>query len=214
MSDDQKPFTLERAWDDLRYALRWIVAACGWPAGIAARCVLSNKARQDILVWLAPIEAMARRILLLAALKAGVPNLLARRKHRATRIASAMLDAPLREPPENPADWRVLFSDWPRSSGAVRREGDHAGPQILAKEDAGATHVPAHNAYPLARRVEALMRLADDPKPAIARMARKIAEHRALLLVAFAPYRHNALPVESLLAEVQAHVDAALLNTS
>jgi hypothetical protein len=45
-------------------------------------------------------------------------------------------------------------------------------------------------------------------------MARKIAQRRAWLPHAFSRYRHRALPVQTLLREAQAEVDAALWNTS
>jgi hypothetical protein len=45
-------------------------------------------------------------------------------------------------------------------------------------------------------------------------MARKITARRAQLCFAFGRYRHNAMPVHTLLEAVQAHLDAALLNSS
>jgi hypothetical protein len=214
MSDDEPPATLERFWDDLRYAVGMILALFGAPEAIAARRMLVRRTRQDILAWLAPIEAMARRILLLAALEAPACNAAAPTPSYRVPVLSAMRDTPFRELSDNPADWRVLFSDWPGDAncgaGAPARKR-------TAGEGAGASkdrRFADYTAYPLARRLEALIRLARDPGAAITRMARKIAQRRAHLARAFAPYRHRSLPVQTILARVQAQVDAALVNTS
>jgi hypothetical protein len=209
MSDDHPPFTLERAWEDLRYAVAMILTLFGGPADIAARKMLLNRTRQEILIWLAPIEAMARRILLLAALKLPTLNPTARLK-RGAPIVNAMRDTPLPTLSDNPADWRVLFSDWPCASGAsTERQTERRG-----RDGSGAARFCDYNAYPLARRIEALVRLVQHPAASIERMARKITVRRAHLCFAFGRYRHNAMPVETLLKEVQTHVDAALWNTS
>ncbi len=203
-SAQQRP-ALERFWDDLNYAVGLILSVFGGPQEIASRRMLIARSRQEILIWLAPIEAMARRILLLAALRAPAPNLPERRK-RAAPIESALRDAPFRELSDNPADWRVLFNDWPRESGLRKQRAVLPQPVLKRFTD--------YNAYPLARRLEALVRLARDPSAAIQRTARKIAERRGELCFAFARYRHDAMPVQSLLNDVQRHVDAALWNTS
>jgi hypothetical protein len=207
MTDDTPPFTLDRAWNDLKYAVAMILTLFGGAAEIAARKMLLNRTRQEILIWLAPIEAMARRILLLAALRAAPPNPPERHKPHRAPLASAMRDAPLPDLSDNPADWRAVFSDWP--SGCAHRRGEFA-----ERREPEGKRFTDYNAYPLARRIEALVRLARDPANAIKRMARKIAERRTQLCAAFARYRHPGGPVQTLLNEVQAHVDAALWNTS
>lgn len=204
MTDDTPPFTLQRAWEDLRFAVNWLLSACGLPAEIAARRLMFPSTRQEILTWLAPVEAMARRVLLLAALKAP-HNLPVRTITRDAPVRSAMRDAVYREPSDNPADWCVLFSDWPQE---VRQ------PKRYDPRDMAVPRATQNNAYPLARRVEALIRLCRDPGAAIQRMARKIALRRGELRFAFKPFRHDGGPVQTLLNDVQAHVDAALWNAS
>ena len=39
MTDDSPPFTLERAWDDLKYAVGMILSVFGGPVEIAARTI-------------------------------------------------------------------------------------------------------------------------------------------------------------------------------
>ena len=87
-------------------------------------------------------------------------------------------------------------------------------PKRYDPRDIAVPRASENNAYPLARRVEALIRLCRDPGAAIQRMARKIALRRGELRSAFAQFRHEGGPVQTLLNEVQAHVDAALWNTS
>jgi hypothetical protein len=159
-----------------------------------------------MLSWLAPIEAFARRVLLLAALKEPTPNL-PEPTRRGEAIVSAMRDTPPPDLPDNPADWRAVFSEWPSGVGFPRKE-------CADKRLRACTRFTEFNAYPLARRIEALVRLARDPRAAIKRMARKIAARRNWLLYAFSRYRHDARPVQTLLMEVQREVDTALLNTS
>jgi hypothetical protein len=203
MTDDDPPFTLANAWEDLRYVVSMIVSVFGGPAQIAAQQMLLARTRQEILVWLAPIEALARRVLLLAALAAPVSNLPLERRKAAPPVENAFRDTPYQDLSDNPADWRVLFNDWPKTGGKGRRS-------VRTMR----TPSPGFNAYPLARRLEALLRLADDPGAAIRRMAAKLAQRRALVATAFAPYRHKGGPVQPRLEEVQAQVDAALWNTS
>jgi hypothetical protein len=206
MNDDTPPFTLQRAWEDLKYAVGLILSACGLPGEIAARRMLLNRTRQEILVWLAPVEALARRILLLAALKEPTPNP-PERPRRGTAIASAMRDTPPPDLSDNPADWRAVFSEWPPGVGFPRKQS--AEPGMPAGK-----RMTDYNAYPLARRIEALVRLARDPSAAIKRMAKKIAERRAWLCFAFGAFRHHPTAIDTLLRQTQAQVDWALLNTS
>ena len=207
MTDDGPPFTLQRAWDDLKWAVGWILSAVGSPSDIAAYKMMLARTRQEILIWLAPIEAMARRILLLAALKEPAPNLPGRRRKPDAPVENAFRDTPFQELSDNPADWRVLFNDWPHASGKPR-ENYEGRPRAVLKR------FTDYNAYPLARRLEALVRLARDPGAAIKRMAKKIAARRGQLCFAFGKYRHDGGSVQTLLNDVQARVDAVLWNTS
>jgi hypothetical protein len=210
MTDDTPPFarqraTLEQFWGDLKYAVGMILSVFGSPSDIAAYKMMLARTRQEILIWLAPVEAMARRILLLAALTAQPPNLPERRRRPDPPVESALRDAPFHELSDHSADWRVLFNNWPHAGGQPR---ENTGRRPVLKR------FTDYNAYPLARRVEALVRLARDPAAAIRRMAMKIALRRGQLRLAFARYRHDGGPVQALLDDVQAHVDAALWNTS
>ncbi|HWA22430.1 MAG TPA: hypothetical protein VG735_11145, partial [Caulobacterales bacterium] len=69
------------------------------------------------------------------------------------------------------------------------------------------------NALPLARRLEALRRVLENPAPALARLCRLIAARREAVEAAFRPYRPRATCVQAALADAQREIDLAF-NTS
>jgi hypothetical protein len=206
MDDEHRPYTIERAWEDLHYAVDLLLGFVGLPGDLARMRLVRRVKREDILVWLAPIEALVRRILLFVALQSPLPNF-APHCSRDLRLRSAMRDTPVQELSEESADWRVLFRVWPGANPRAAKRAD-------AWTGQGGCRASDYNTYPLARRIEALVRVARDPARAIARLARKIAQRRAELWVVFAPYRHRGGPVQTILNEAQAAVDAALSDTS
>jgi hypothetical protein len=69
------------------------------------------------------------------------------------------------------------------------------------------------NALPLARRLEALRRVLENPAPALARLCRLIATKRDAVEAAFRTYRPPANAAQDPLAEAQRELDLAF-NTS
>lgn len=201
--EDEAPFSLSSAWAHLGDLIAMMIALFGAPASIAARLLLLRANRQDILRWLAPLEALARRLLVLEAAQLA-PRNDAACPYPAARIASLMRDAPTTPMSENSAEWRVIFNVWP----VARRIGARTSTSMRN------AHAPSFNAVALAKRIEALSRLAQDRAACIARMARRLAQHRESAAHAFAPYRPPAGPVHTMLLQTQAQVEAALANTS
>jgi hypothetical protein len=203
--DAPKPFVLADAFASLKDAVCWIINLWGAPEAIAAQKFLRRETRQHILQWLAPIEALARRVLLIAALEAPPANA-APTAAFLPPVRSALRDTPpAPDLSDDPTEWRTIFKVWPyarRVSAPARCEG------------VGLERTRGCDAYPLAKRLEALIRLARDPASCIARLARRLALARRQAPRAFAPYRHRGGPVQTLLREAQAAVDAALANTS
>ncbi len=179
-----------------------VIALFGAPAAIAAMRILRRATRIEILHWLAPLEALARRLLLLEAAELPPRNAPPARFVASGRIANALRDTPA--PSEDPAQWRVRFSLWPH--GAQRRSAREAR-----------IGQPAHSiketALALAKRLEALSRLLQNRKAYVQRMASLLAARRDTAFTAFAPFRFPG-PVATLLAETQAQVETALANTS
>jgi hypothetical protein len=61
------PTSREDAWAHLFDIIAMVIALFGTPAAIAAQRLLRRATRIEIPHWLAPLEALARRLLLLEA---------------------------------------------------------------------------------------------------------------------------------------------------
>ena len=197
------PFPLQDAWAHVGELYDWIVSLFGAPRALADRLILLRKQRHEILAWLVPVEALARRLLLLKALslpKANTPPVFTPGA-RVARFADRA--APVME--EDAESWRVRFSVWPH--GATRKAASNPP---LAMQRGGA---PTENALPLARRLEALRRVLENPEPALKRLTRLLAARRKTAPAAFAPYRPPAGPCATPLAEAQEEL-ALAWNTS
>jgi hypothetical protein len=168
--------------------------------------MLPRAARIQILQWLAPLEAQARRLLVLEALKLPAPNqpppFIPKGK-----LANAYADKPAPDLPADETQWRVRFHVW---SGGAAKPGRAPGiPNARS-------YPVSYNALPLARRIEALRRVFDQRDLYAARLAVRLHHAPAQARKAFAPYRHRATAVQTLLRQTQDQVDLALaaLNSS
>jgi hypothetical protein len=210
MEDGEEPFTLLAAWEQVKVLLGFITALFGAPGALAAQLYLRAATRLEILQWLAPLEALARRLLAIEALALPPPNMPPPR----TRLRDAPVDGALREPAlpaaaaADPETWRVVFNLWP---GA--RAGAHTPARAHTAAPEGDPPL-LRNALSLARRIEALRRLAEAPEHALRRMAALLAARRAEAAARFTNYaprkRLRACPAASLLEAAQAHLCAAL----
>jgi hypothetical protein len=184
-----------------------IVNLFGAPADIAARLLLRRQMRHDMLAWLGPIEALARRLLLLKALACPAPNCKAAPPARAANLVIAFADRQEQDLPEDAAHWRVRFAVWPYG----HRRSKPTTPKIETRRGGGIRF----DAIPLARRLEALRRVLDNPDAAVARLVRLLAARRESAPAAFRPYRPPGGPAVTALAEAQREVELKLaLNTS
>jgi hypothetical protein len=205
--EDDEPFDLETAWADLQHALFGLLTTIGGcVAALADRLILPRAARMEILQWLAPIEAIARRLLVIEALKLPPPNQPAPFVPKG-RLASAYADRPEAVLSDNPKDWRVRFHTWSASAPTNKSAN------VIAALRA---HAIQHNAIPLARRIEALRRLFDQRELYAQRLARSLHHAPTRAPRAFSPYRHRATAVLTLMRRTQAEADHALaaLNSS
>jgi hypothetical protein len=200
-----EPTSREDRWFHLADMVGAVMHLFGSPAAIAAMRILRRALRRDILHWLAPLEALARRLLLIEATKLPRRNAPPSRAVFTGRLANALRDSP--PPSEDPAHWRVRFSLWPH--GAHRRAPGHA----LQEQRAARPRSPKENALAIAKRIEALVRMLENRKAYVLRMATLLAARREQAFVAFTPYRYGG-PVRFALEETQAELDEALTNTS
>ncbi len=207
--EDDEPFTLEAAWADLQHRIAMMLGAFGGCAlAIAERLILPRKARIEILQWLAPLEAAARRLILLEALKLPAPNQPAPFIPKG-KLASAYADKPEAELAEDETKWRVRFHVWTAGVPSANKNKALGKPAVQS-------YPIQYNAVPLARRVEALRRLFDQREIYAKRLAQRLHHAPKQARKAFAPYRHRATVVLTLMRRVQHEVDLALgaLNTS
>ncbi|MES1204205.1 MAG: hypothetical protein ABUS57_22420, partial [Pseudomonadota bacterium] len=177
----------------------------GAPFDIAMQLILARQNRRDILAWLGPVEALARRLLLLKALSMPTPNEAAP-KTLPGRVVIAFADRPIEDINPESEEWRVRFCVMPRG---VLRAQRNAG-EVCKDQRGGDINF---NALPLARRLEALRRLLENPQPALARLCRLLATQRPAVESAFRPYRPRATCVQTALNDAQREIDLAL-NTS
>jgi hypothetical protein len=205
---NREPFSLQDAWQYVGELYAAIVSLFGAPFEIATQFILMRQNRRDILAWLGPAEALARRLLLLKALSMPKTNY-APPKAMAGRLVIAFADRPIEDINTETAKWRVRFCVMPH--GLLRRtrsKEPNAG--LCADQRGGDINF---NAIPLARRIEALRRVLENPAPALARLCTLLATQRAAVEAAFRPYRPRATCAQAALAEAQSEVDLAL-NTS
>ena len=149
---------------------------------------------------------LARRLLLLKALTMPKPND-APPKALPGRIMIAFADRQIADIHPKSAEWRVRFNVMPM--GALSRK-PRTESGAGADRRGGAVNF---NALPLARRLEALRRVLENPQPALARLCRLIATKREAVAAAFRAYRAPANTVQTALSDAQRELDHAL-NTS
>jgi hypothetical protein len=210
---DDEPFTLEAAWDNLRYLAQFLFSLFATPAALAAQMLLSKAKRVEILQWLAPLEAAARRLILLEALTLPAPNAPAP-PAPCGFIGNTYADRTLPDFPENAEDWRVHFH-------VFRASKPSPAPQDKRTHSACGIR---YDAIALARRIEALRRVLENREAAVRQLAARVlgvqphmkAQVMARVERCFAPYRHKPGGARSLLPAVQREADLALarLNSS
>lgn len=161
-------------WRVARAFLHTLQALFGAPEAIAAQSVYVGRTHARVASWLRCAEAMMRRLLLIEA--AAYPKPDARPLPRPKRKRARKL---MTFTPEQPEKWRVSFRCFAGNAPATtRRTRRAANPARVAPTN-------FRSAWPLAERLEALIRVFNDPTAYARRVARRL--HAA-------PYRlHEAL---------------------
>lgn len=177
--------TAENLWTRARAMFARALAALGDPAAIAAIATLPSALRRRIVAWLAPLEHIVRKLLLAeAAQMRAAPTWTAALQARIAAPAcareGASEDARSNSNPSTPETWSVRFAlSLPRDPRIV---ADAHAPRIRSLWDDGpvATRRPSpvrqataeDGAVRLARRLEALRRVLENPRPHALRLAR------------------------------------------
>ncbi|MBI1251886.1 MAG: hypothetical protein GC189_10470 [Alphaproteobacteria bacterium] len=161
------PTPADALWDFLRTLVNAALNLFGGPEEIAAQRVLDRATYRRLSQWLAPLEAMARRLLFAAAMAFPAPKKILRRRKqkRASAVARAF-------DPDAPSQ------AWPTSLRFTRF-------RIAARGKARPAAPALRLAAPLAARLEMLARIALDPqryaKRLAARARRSLAVRDAVL---------------------------------
>lgn len=196
--ENDEPFSMDSAWAHLRHLAKFLLGLFGDPAALAARLMLTRGFRQDLLGWLAPLEAVARRLLAAEAAKLPAPNAPGPRAPIG-RIANTLADKPQAELGEDSAAWRVVFNL------GLRRAGAPPSTKL-----AGRGAPLRFNALSLARRVEALCRVLEDRAACVRKLAARLHGDVRRARKAYAPYRFPAMAVGGLLQFAQDEAERAL----
>jgi len=172
MQPDAAPIpdrTAPRAlWAIAQTLLDILYTLFGTPADLAARGWITHKAYALMRPWLRAGEVLLRHLLLLeaAALTAKPPRASRRSRPRKRITLTFSADAP--------ETWRVTFpalAPCDSLASIARTASPTAAPRDPAK-----VGLRGHrNAWPIAERFEALLRVYDNPAPYAARLARRLA---------------------------------------
>jgi hypothetical protein len=189
-------------WTIAEEMLSLMTLALGGPGLIAAIERITRGAKRDILDWLAPLELLVRKLLLVEAAK--LPRAAEKRSTpRALTLAMVKSWRQRRKPrlmpiePNRPSTWRVTFRiALPPDPLERKRKPDHDAPHIyvlgrpslvrdIMRDQAAAarkaalaqrTVARANNTLKrLAQRFEAVRRVIADPAPHALRLARLLA---------------------------------------
>ena len=163
--------------DTARWFLSWTIDAFWSPATLARLGCVWQWRKFDFLDWLRPVELLLRRMLLIEAITLIISQVLPPRiaatakSARPVRAAKPAFDA------DYPDTWRVSFRTVPSAPRGGARRCRRQLPPIDPDHFPGDPVTPLryrrtmHNAWPLALRLEAAIRVVLDP----ARYARRLA---------------------------------------
>jgi hypothetical protein len=184
--------TADHLWARVRASFERALLVCGGPAAIAAITNLARRSRTNIVRWLAPLENMVRKLLLVEAAQLLGPRTsssAARRRCACLCAGADDADEDVRGPDRNaPATWVARFALAPPCDPRAVAQALHI--RSLAPDPPWTVFTPAvenstpHQgaeldpAFRLARRFEALRRVLADPLPYARRLAGMIGRLR------------------------------------
>jgi hypothetical protein len=179
--------------DTARDLLHWIVRGVWGPASYALQGRIWQWKKFELLDWLRPLELLLRRMLLIEAFALAGSQTLPRSRVRAAQAApgpSAPSPAPRPKrasapfDPAHPETWRVSFNALPSQSfgsRGPRKPLPPVQPHRGFREEAVANRFRRRlwSSLPLARRLEAAIRVINNPLPFVRRLAFRLQRGRA-----------------------------------
>jgi hypothetical protein len=184
--DDLTPQLIDTARD----LLGWIVRGVWGPASYALQGRIWQWKKFEVLDWLRPLELLLRRMLLIEAFAlAGSQTLPHPRTTAMKAVSASAVSPPASTPPRTkrsfdparPETWRVAFVALPaRSRSGPRRFLPPVQPDRAAGADIWAKRYRRRqvSALPLARRLEAAIRVINNPLPFVRRLAFRLSRGR------------------------------------
>lgn len=174
--------TPAQLWQAARFWLAAMELVLDGPVALAAMCFVPLELRRELRIWLAPLEALARKLLLACAAALKLEPAIAR-PYRLPRKRPAKPAPDLARPETWVAPFALaLKPPAPRSGPRIR----DLGPHLLATEAWAWNALVTRNrqrsrrklkpaAFRLARRWEALRRVLANPDRHALRLARRLA---------------------------------------
>jgi hypothetical protein len=186
ISDQPRPARTLEHWRNVRWFIEVIWNLFGGPETIAALRNLSRADHKLLASWMHKAESLVRKILLIEAADVRVDARPAKPRQAKPRKAKPRKAAPREKArrtfhAHEPQTWRVSFRISVRRSRASN-----------SRRAYGAGFV-CPDAWPLAGRFEALMRVFDCPERYIARAARRLRRQPKLIAALAAPMRFAGL---------------------
>lgn len=164
-NSNPEPFTAAAGWSLARLALELICRLFGAPASLMRKRRIDSATRAALLAWLRPLEAFARRLLLIEAASQPPPNA-PRFTPKQPYLKAGCGRGGFAD--EDSTRWSVSFKTFPAAPRAARK----------SKRKRAARNSEFMSSAALAERLEAIMRLAENPDPAIRRVARRLRANR------------------------------------
>lgn len=178
--------TADHLWARVRASFERALLVCGNPAAIAAITNLARHSRTNIVRWLAPLENMVRKLLLVEAAAIGPPPWSSASLPQLSRALRARAKVVCDPSPDRtaPSTWSACFALAPPCDPRAVEQDLHI--RSLAPDPPWTVFTPTREnstphqsgkfdpAFRLARRFEALRRVLANPAPYARRLARLI----------------------------------------
>lgn len=206
MNATTHPSPIRRApidlWRVAEAFLQTLQMLFGEPKDIARNSIVTALAHRTLASWLRSAEAMLRRLLLIEAAALPTPNMLPPSRRLARKTLRVRRQAEFW--PDKPEDWRVSFRCF--LTERRRLAGIWLGLTPTCQRGRRRS-IQFRNAWPLAERYEALLRVFENPEPFARRLSRRLraAPQRASALLQAPPEARHRIDRFDELTQTAAH---------
>jgi hypothetical protein len=200
-------------WQELKIALRWMAQLFGEPAALWEDMALRRDEALSLRAWIAALEALARALLLLMAVRMPASPSARTPIRRGQRKPASAPDPQTDEPSPNPPDAPPGSERWAGVSFRIAPEAPRMGEGRFGRAKRRPRGcLPARA---LAFRLEALIRVAESPERFARRLARRLGGESALAARILRPLRRRRdrpPPHDDLIEEARSLARVAILR--